>query len=341
MYRQDHGNNAKKIELMNEFNFNTDFSNLPISTKTIICLSNWNINIKMLYELLPVIDFTIQKKKRKRKNPEEKTAVDSIDYGSIVALKYEGKLRGNDIKQKGSPYCFVKRTTSIKKYFPNSLTIVMMVDKLINFKISNRGKFQFTGCKLNIHAEQCIKVLYSCIQKIYSTLTNEEALNFFSLKTNLESKVLSPIELNPFVIFKTVMTNKDLKLDFTINRQKLDQYINEKTEYYSITETSQNYTGINIKIASNIPKNFDLKCMYVNDENIWNTKDVTYTDYLSLQTLKERKREVSKVKYHTFLLFYSGSVICSTPFIDEMKTIYPVFINNIVKNKDEFEEKLD
>ena len=188
--------------------------------------------------------------------------------------------------------------------------------------------------------QKCIQQLFGHIQKIYSSLPNEDASKFFSLKTDLESKVLKPLELKPFVIFKTVMTNKDFKFNFTINRQKLDQYINEKTEYYSITETSQNYTGINVKITSNIPENFDLQCMYVKPDNSWEFKDVTYKDYLSLQSIKERKREVSKVKYHTLLLFYSGSVICSTPFIDEMNVIYPEFIKNIVSNKKEFEEKI-
>ena len=136
------------------------------------------------------------------------------------------------------------------------------------------------------------------------------------------------------------MTNKDLKLDFTINRQKLDKYINEQTDYYSITETSQNYTGINVKIRSNIPDNFDLKCMYVTDENEWKSKDVTYHEYLSLQTEKEQKREVYKIKYHTFLLFYSGSVICSTPYINEMMELYPKFIENLVDNKKQFEENI-
>ena len=164
MYRTDFGSNAKRIKMMNECNYDKEFKNLPISTKTIVCLSNWNIDIQTLYSSLPVLDYTIQKKRRKRKNTEEETPVDFIPYGSIVALKYEGKIRGNDIKQKGSPYFFVKRTTTAKdsgKYFPNSRTIVMMLEKLINFKVSNRGKFQFTGCKLNIHAKVYSAIVWS------------------------------------------------------------------------------------------------------------------------------------------------------------------------------------
>ena len=44
------------------------------------------------------------------------------------------------------------------------------------------------------------------------------------------------------------MTNIDFNIGYIINREELNRYINEHTEYNSLLETSFGYTGVNIKI---------------------------------------------------------------------------------------------
>ena len=52
-------------------------------------------------------------------------------------------------------------------------------------------------------------------------------------------------------ILVPAMRNIDFSLGFYVNREELDSYINEETEYTSLLETSFGYTGVNIKIPMN------------------------------------------------------------------------------------------
>lgn len=336
---RDFGAECKKIHVQKHYHYNSkdQFDDVPISTKTIVCVTNWTIDIDALFHHLRVADYQIGKRERKRK-VQSSDEFDFIPFGSILTLKYKNQMKGKDLKQKGSPYHLVERSTGGSfSYFPNSLTIVMMLDKVINFKLSKQGKIQFTGCKLLIHAEQCVEILYKLIQDIQSSLPQSKRDDFFKVSpyTTTQGQHLA----GPMIVFKTVMTNKDIRLDFNINRQKLDRYIQENTNYYSTTETSQDYTGINIKIAANIPEDYILPLItWESEKKKWISHEARYADYLAMLNERERKKETTKSRFHTFLIFYSGSVICSTPYKTEMNTLYPLFISTIIKNKQHFEE---
>ena len=138
-----------------EFNF-PKFEDIKISTKTIIATTNLTIYINKIFDFLPITNYTIVPKKRGRRR---KDFVDNpnknLDDGSIITVKYQDQIRGVDLKKKKKK----------SKYFRNALTVVMIIDgKLLNFKISQNGKFQITGCKNNTHAEKCIKYIWSYIK---------------------------------------------------------------------------------------------------------------------------------------------------------------------------------
>ena len=114
-----------------------NFDDMEVSTHTIIGISNLKIDLEQIYQQLPIVPYTIVKKRRGRKRKDEKQViVNNIDEGSIITLKYQGEMRGVDLKDK-------KRTRSSSKYFRNAVTVVMKIDddstkndKFINFKIS-------------------------------------------------------------------------------------------------------------------------------------------------------------------------------------------------------------
>jgi hypothetical protein len=170
-----------------------------------------------------------------------------------------------------------------------------------------------TGCKVDEHAEMAVK-------------------HFYRLVTSLRSDV--PIYTlngpNFYAVFFTVMTNIDFSLGFNVKRENLDKFINTRTPYHSLLEASMGYTGVNIKIPLRKPTDLTFKWLECNsDTGAWTESFVPYSKYLSILDDKERKKEVNKERFHTFLVFQSGEVIMSSMHIKYMQPMYNEFIDII------------
>ena len=289
-----------------------EFEKIEVSTKTIIAVTNWNLEIKKLFKILPITDYVLVPKRRGRKRKEEvKNPNADIKEGSIVTIKYQNKIRGVDLKGK-------KPSDKPGGYFRNSVTIVMHVDgKMINFKISKNGKFQITGCKYDHQAEKCLMFLWEYVK----------------------DTGLYECEKDPEVTFITVMTNIDFNLGFTVNREVLDEYINTMTDYNSLLETSFGYTGVNIKIPMISPCNIPLNKITYKDGS-WVKTNILYKDYIETINEKDQKKEKTKVRYNTILAFQSGNIILSSMHVRTMEKTYEDFINIVKQSRDQIEEKI-
>ena len=293
-----------------------DFKNIQVSTKTVIAKTNARYDIQKLFESLPVTEYTVVKKKRgRKKNIYVPDPNENVPSGSIITLKYFEHLRGVDLKPKKKQ----------GKYFRNALSIVMRVKKkLVNFKLSTNGKFQMTGVKTNEHAILCVNHLWDSI-------------------LNLSDHTLYSVEGNTLkVMFKVVMTNVDFSLGFLVNRSNLDRFFNSNTNFNSLLETSFGYTGVNIKFPmETIPyKKIHQESLDINTGE-WSSQKITYDDYLNTLQPAERKKELEKKRYNTFLVFHSGNVIMSGAVKEFMEGPYYRFLDIIKECRPEIEEKLD
>jgi TATA-box binding protein (TBP) (component of TFIID and TFIIIB) len=297
-----------------------EFDDIKVSTKTFIIMTNLLIDLKKLFEFLPVTDYTFVPKKRGRKkknnfvNPNK-----NVPQGSIVTMKFENKIRGIDLKQKKS---HTKKKKS--KWFRNSFTVVIIMDdKPINLKVCRNGRCQVTGVKYNKQVEECLKYIWSHIKG--------EVGNIFTYSSGdfLEA------------LFIPAMRNIDFSAGFLIDREKLARYMTTQTEFHSLLETSFGYTGVNIKS----PIDKDIKTMVLNklsfqgDDIIEST--ITYGDYLKLLPEKEQQKKLLKDRYTTFLVFQSGRIISSGISSMFMRDAYYDFINVIKTSYDQIEERLD
>lgn len=299
---------------------NKTFDEIDISTETIIGKTNWKINIQELFFNLPVTEYILVAKKRGRRPKNEvKVEPQELHDGEIITLKLGDKVRGIDLKSKK------KNKESNSNYFRNSITIVMYCNgKLINFKISKNGKFQFTGCKNEDNAHKCLDYVKTYI---YS-LPNKKIL-------------VTPLNTPVEVVYITVMANINFSLGFCVNKENLDNYVNKNTDYYSLLETTFGYTGVNIKIpltrVDNIPI---IKMTYHSSKDEWYRENISYKDYISFMDDKEKIKERSKSRYNTFLIFQSGNVILSSPHKECMRETYHEFIGIINKCRHIIEEKI-
>lgn len=306
----------------------TPFHKLVVSTKVFIVVTNLIVDIQGLFKFLPTTEYIVVPKKRGRKG--KKQIVDPnihIPNGAIISLEYQDQLRGVRRKPKKN---------NNNKYFRNSLTVIMKVDnKFINFKISQNGKQQMTGCKYDEQAEQCIKYFWDYIKDNHDLYTFASPTS----KTNGELKCM----------YVPAMRNVDFSLNSLIDREKLDHHFNMNTDYYSLLETSFGYTGVNIKFR--MTKDIqDLKLKtYTYDtkssEPKWSNMFLSnYSEYLDLLNKKDRLKKVNKQRYNTFLAFHSGKVIMSGMeytymirdyynFLKIVDITYPHIIEKLEKKK--------
>ena len=297
-----------------------DFENIKVSTKTFIAMTNLIIDLKKLFDFLPITEYTTVPKKRGRKKKLDVVEQNAdILHGSIVTLKFENKIRGVDLKQK-KPNAKKKKS----KWFRNSFTVVMILnDKPVNFKICNNGMLQVTGVKFDIQAEDCVKIIWEHIKG------EENNIYKFSRKLYLEA------------MFIPAMRNVDFSLGFNVDREKLSRYMSMQTEFHSLLETSFGYTGVNIKI----PLRVDItqmkikKISYKTDS--WNEEMTIYNEYMQYLSEKEQLKNINKDRYNTFLVFHSGRVILSSINAEFSRDSYYYFLKIIRTCYNEIEEKLD
>lgn len=297
-----------------------EFEDIKVSTKTFIVMTNLVIDLKKLFDYLPITDYTFVQKKRGRKKKINQTNPNKdVPQGSIVTMKYENNIRGIDLKQKKS---HTKKKKS--KWFRNSFTVVIIIDdKPINLKICQNGRFQVTGVKYDNQVENCIKYIWSHIK-------NDEG-NIFKFTSGdcLET------------IFIPAMRNIDFSVGFLVDREKLAKYMSTQTDFHSLLETSFGYTGVNIKcpIGRDI-RTLDIKKFTFKGSDIIESF-MKYEDYLKLLPEKDQQKKIKKERYNTFLVFHSGRTIYSGLSSLFMRDSYYEFLEIIKKAYEQIEERLD
>lgn len=297
-----------------------EFDDIPVNTKTIIAMTNLCLDIKKLFEFLPITEYVVIPKKRGRKKKVvQEDPNKHIKDGDIITLDLANEVRGVSLKKKK------KKDGENIKYFRNSLTVVMCIDgKKINFKISRNkitrnGKFQITGCKYDGQAEKCVKWIWDYIK---------DNKDIYSLSEGTELKAL----------FIPAMRNIHFNLGFVLDREKLDEYFNNNTDYHSLLETSIGYTGVNIKIPVKKPITDLLLKELTHEAKDWGkAKMIPYSSYLNTLKPKDQQKKLDKVRYTTFLVFHSGQTICSAMCEDVARDSYYEFIEIIKNNRKEFE----
>ena len=298
-----------------------EFEDIKVSTKTFIAMTNLIIDLKQLFEILPITEYTVIPKKRGRK---KKAGIieqlKEIPHGSIVTLKHENKMRGVDIKQKKPN----DRKKKKSKWFRNSFTVVMILNgKPVNFKVCQNGMFQVTGVKLDSQAEDCVKIIWNHIKD------RENVIYKFSRKINFEA------------MFVPAMRNVDFSLGFNVDREKLSRYMSTQTEFHSLLETSFGYTGVNIKVPLDIDiSQMKIKKITYKEDDFVESMTI-YNEYMQYLSEKERNKKINKDRYNTFLVFHSGRTILSSINAEYSRDSYYYFLKIIRTCYKEIEERLD
>lgn len=290
------------------------FEEIEPSTNTTIVTSNIVItDLGKLFNFLPITEYKLAEKKRGRKSKADRSPDPNnlIPSGGIVAVQYEKALRGVVIKKKKkSP------VTKANDFFRNSITIVMKIEnKFINFKITKNGTFQITGTKTDKQRDDCITHIWDLIK----------GETFFSMKSDALEVIMIP-----------AMRNINWKLDITVDRERMNEFINNNSPYSSILANN-----VNVKV----PYKRDIRDMDLVKKRIYPSGEVVvstikYSEYLDTLAEREKLKKLTKLRNNTFLIFQTGVVIMSSINADFARDGYYEFMKFINENSGSFEEKI-
>ena len=295
---------------------------LIITTRTVVADSNIVVDKEKLFEILPISEYALPERKRGRqkasdepKSPTTPHVVRNLVSGSIVFAGYGNRTKG--VSPKGS-------TTTFK----NSITIVMVIkQRLVNFKLTQNGRFHITGNNDNYHIEKCIKHMWKLIQQYPEIYT----IDGTSVKVTVWPS----------------MVNMKTNIGFRLDRQVLNTYVNTQTEYISMFETSSGSASVNVKMPLKAAP-LTLNTLTHRSGKWVRGTTVENMDVVSKPKSRARPKPAQPLersgkmsdmsgRFVTFLVFHTGEVIMSSLDEQFMAPYFDIFAGILEKCRQEIE----
>jgi hypothetical protein len=335
------------------------FSDLKISTVTVMIYTNINFNTESVFVNLPIQSVDTPRSK-KQKNIEKRRIV--APEGAIIGTQRGSLFRGPYLRKKKKHWCNVCRPmkfngTKMKKEMTCTEVIDHVRDDIfcINYFCSRcQKKYTATEMKKISHfLNQTTFVistgrmpllhvmLFKDNMKVVGCGDEKDAqdmINLFwgkYLSKNPQMWLLKPGETEPKLVFQTVMQNVDFELGFCILRHELNCLMNE-TRYRDVVEMSQyealNNTNVNIKMTAIKPDNFTYTCLTLKKNGFVKSQlqDIPYRN--------PKKKAVEKPV--TFIVFSSSQVILSGRYLEDMERKYDFFVRSVFDHRSLIEEKI-
>ena len=311
---------------------NHNYDSLKSSVFGVMAYTNFDIDLHMLFKYIPIIDYEIIKKKRGRKKKNEIPIKNKeLPEGSVITCQFENNIRGKRIKKVKE-----KLKKSSRPYFLNSVTLVLVIrnNKFVNVKVSGKRNFQISGCTSPEQYINTMCVIYNLLKQIEEYI-GHSIYQLIPLSNNSKE-----VEENPIVIFNKTMINKDYKVDFNIDREKLSVFLNKNTDFSADYDPSMS-PGINVKITNTIPHELKLDKLELLDDMKYIHSIINYDDYYNLLSSKDkiklqRKADRNENK-HSFMIHQSGSIVQSD-IGPNQKEIFKLLLSLLYDNKDEIKE---
>uniref|UniRef100_A0A6C0LZX5 Uncharacterized protein n=1 Tax=viral metagenome TaxID=1070528 RepID=A0A6C0LZX5_9ZZZZ len=344
------------------------FEDLKTSTLTMMVYSNINIDLKRMYDYLPIYEVDVPLTKKKH-YPDVRKIV--APYGSIISLRYIDDFRGVISK----PDVIVKRDLRDKLYRKEQFTSNDM-DTIRSYGRKELKKHR----KNHTHdtAEHTDDDLYEIGVKYLTsvqhfrnqvtcivTLANNKKVNIMVFNNSYKivgcrsekqaeecimilweayirnfPSMWTKLDTNPpRFVFEKVMINIGFKLGFHIVRSAFNEILND-TKYRNVVHISKfvstGTTSVNTKFYPVHPADFAYYCL---EYPKW--EDTVQPTFIRLTANPyQGKSRPKKEKDTTVLSFYSSKIIMSGRYMKSLRDVFLFLMRVIRDNKDVVAERL-
>ena len=266
------------------------FEDLKTSTKTIMCYTNVQFDLRKVFASVDVAESILSSPTKNHKNIDKKTI--RAPPGSIVSMHYQKYLRGINLR-KMKKYCCPRCKSLNSKGKPIKTVEAIFVQKPVEGfekpvsclewycdKCSRSYEPQTIGRKkIDNFLNQTTLILFLREDHYINIMLFKNSLKIAGCKNNRDAVTalstlwsrLPPDSWNlqlcverPFFVFEVVMRNVGFNLGFGINRTLLNLLMNE-TQFSDKIALSQfeptGQTNVNIKMYTSKPKNFTYDCL--------------------------------------------------------------------------------
>lgn len=269
------------------------FEDLKTSTKTIMCYTNVQFDLRKVFEMLDINEATHiapQVRRHKHKHIDKKKM--RAQRGSIVSMHYQKYLRGINLRKMKKYWCPRCKLLNVKGKPVKTVEAVFVSKPVEGFTRAEYSTLEWycekcdqsyapqtvgrkkidnflnqTTLILFLREDHYINImLFKNSLKIAGCKCNEDAISAVDMlwrRLKPDAWSLS-CETRPFFVFEVVMRNVGFNLGFGINRTLLNLLMNE-TQFADKVALSQfeptGQTNVNIKMYSSKPKNFMYDCL--------------------------------------------------------------------------------
>ena len=265
------------------------FEDLKTSTKTIMCYTNVQFDLRKVFSTIKVEEPTLSPSK-KHKNIDKKN-IRGVP-GSIVSMHYQKYLRGVNLRKMKKYSCPRCKTLNAKGKLVKTVEAIFVEKDVEGFdlpistlewyceKCDRSYEPQTIGRKkIDNFLNQTTLILFLKEDHYINIMLFKNSLKIAGCKNNGDAITavatlwsrLTPDSYNvslclerPIFIFEVVMRNVGFNLGFGINRTLLNLLMNE-TQFSDKIALSQfeptGQTNVNIKMFTSKPKNFTYDCL--------------------------------------------------------------------------------
>lgn len=349
-----------------------DFSDLKTSTRTEMIYLNCKMDLQKIFKGVSLTNVKIPLTKKKK---DVDKSLLKAPKGSIISIQKGVFIRGVDMRKKKKHWCAAncrleKRNPKDPNLKPKRVLTVIEENHAIESHPDFPGltdlieiKYFCTNCKRHYTYKQIGKIptflnQVTIVVSIGNTIVNamlfSDNIKIAGCKKETDStettlvlwqdhisKIPNSYTLKsgytePQFLIELVMRNVDVNIGFFIDKIRLNSLMNNdeySDKVFMSSCESTGHTSVNIKMYSSKPVDFEYNCLVIP------TKGEPYFKKMKENSFRDKKKK-AKSMYTTFIVFSSSEIILTGRYEKNMREMYNFFIDVIMNNKSQIEEKI-
>ena len=347
------------------------FDQLSTSTATTMVYTNINFRREFIFSTIEVTQIIAKLSKKKRAVDKKKL---QAPYGAIISVQYGLLVNGIRMSKNKKYYCKVCQPDKLSKTFQGVNTINECLQRVPEKECIEKG-YPLSTFRIHFICSLCkkeypvtklkkipnflnqITVVLSIGHRNINVMIFKDSIKLAGCQTLEDATIAMMILWEEYIgpdpkswslvnlqnkqikfLFEIVMRNVDFKIDFPIDKKKLNQLMNREefsNRVFMSQWESTSATHVNIKMRAKKPEDFKYQVLVYNIDDPLNDK------FIIFEKENEFQKKSNKEKFNTMIVFASSEVILSSRYATHYSEDYTFFVNTVDKHRKEIEEVIN